>query len=568
MKMELLPQENEYKPRVRIIPAKVDMICENGEKVKKRVCAYCRVSTDQEEQRSSYNLQIAHYTEFIKSNDEWQFRGIFADEGITGTSVKNRIQFQKMIEKCKNGEIDLIITKSISRFARNTLDCLQYVRLLKTLPRPVGVYFEKENIDTLDSKSELLMTILSSLAQDESRSISENIKWANQKRFQQGKAHCPTKFLLGYDTDQNGNMVINEEQAQTVRRIYREFLEGKGVTLIAKELERDGLKTGQGKTKWIGNSVHRILKNEKYCGDVLMLKRVTTDFLTHKREKNVGQQPQYFAENHHPAIVSKEDWNMVQVELERRYHMQKKQQYEKGFNQKHSNRSAFSNILNCGHCGEPFIRRTLTSIMRGEKYLYGAWRCRVSDGRKKGHVCRAIGYREVALEHTFMVMLQEMKKNQDSFIKDAEEAINNIALDEWEKKRVANLRDEIKTLEKRLSEMSSASRKRLTGDVYDSMTIKITRKMETLRTELKEMEDKKYRGLVLQKNLSWLLEELTKLQEFEPVKDIVEFREDIFKRIVKKGEVYADGNVVYELNIGIKRTSKGNGNKKIWKSYF
>ena len=272
---------NNYSSTVKVIPVIREQRAELlAEIPKKRVCAYCRVSTDQEDQQSSYELQVKYYESFIRQNELWEFSGIYADEGITGTSTKNRTQFQKMIEDCKNGKIDMIITKSISRFARNTLDCLNYVRMLKALPSPVGVYFEKENIDTLDAKSELLLTILSSIAQDESRNISENVRWSIQRRFQQGKAHCPTAFFLGYDTDEKGNLVINEEQAATVRRIYKEFLEGNGTNKIAKGLTEDKVKTGKGNTVWSANSVYRILRNEKYCGDILMQKRVTLDFDT------------------------------------------------------------------------------------------------------------------------------------------------------------------------------------------------------------------------------------------------------------------------------------------------
>jgi len=212
-----------------------------------------------------------------------------------------------MIDDCKRGKIDRIITKSISRFARNTLDCLGYIRELKMLNPPVGIYFEKEKLDTLDPKNELLLTILSSLAQEESRSTSENIKWSIQKRFQAGKARCPTQFLIGYDKDEYGNMVIDEEEAKIVRRIFREYMAGKGAKLIANELKEEGVPSGRGGSNWGKTSILHMLKNEKYCGDVLMQKNITVDFLTHKQIENKGQMPQYYIENHHPAIIPKEE---------------------------------------------------------------------------------------------------------------------------------------------------------------------------------------------------------------------------------------------------------------------
>lgn len=320
---------------------------------KKRVCAYCRVSTEEESQATSYDLQVSYYTDYIKRNSSWKFAGVYADEGISGTSTKNREQFLQMIQDCRDGKIDYIITKSISRFARNTLDCLQYIRELKNLPKPVGVFFEKENLDTLDGKSEFFLTILSSIAQEESRTISENTKWGIQKRFQQGKAHCPTTYFLGYDTDENGKLVINEEEAAIVRRIYREFLSGKGSKVIAKGLMKDGIRTIRGNKNWTSNAVYRMLTNEKYCGDILMQKSVTIDFLTHKRVPNEGHQPQYFIQDHHPAIIPKEDWHAVQEELKRRsdlFH-----DPDGKYRQKYSGRMPFSNVLFCAECGRPVL---------------------------------------------------------------------------------------------------------------------------------------------------------------------------------------------------------------------
>lgn len=324
MELEYQPQDIVNRPqlKVRVIPAIVDRSTDKKVRPKKRVCAYCRISNGEEEQQSSYNLQVEHYTDFIENNDLWEFCGIYADKGISGTSIKHRTNFKRMIEDCMAGKIDMIITKSISRFARNTLDCLNYVRMLKALPSPVAIYFEKENIDTLDEKSELLLTLLSSLAQDESRSISENIRWGKRKRFKQGVVgNLLTKFFIGYDIDKQGNLVINEEQAETVRRVYRDFLEGKGVTKIAKELTSEGIKTREGTTTWTSNNVYQILSNEKYCGDVLLQKTVSVDFLNHKTIQNTGQQPQYLVVDHHPAIISKEEWNAVQKKRKRHFNM-------------------------------------------------------------------------------------------------------------------------------------------------------------------------------------------------------------------------------------------------------
>ena len=296
---------------ITVIPAKAKRtnLAENIEPQKKRMAAYCRVSTDQAEQLSSYEAQVNFYTGFINNHPDYEMAGVYADEGISGTNTKKREQFNKMIEDCKAGKIDIIITKSISRFARNTLDCLNYVRLLKDLG--IGVIFEKENINTLDSKGEVLLSILSSLAQDESRSISENSTWGIRRRFEQGKVHVNHTKFLGYDKDENGELVINEKQAKIIRRIYAEYLDGKGTNRIAKDLERDKVPKWDGTFKWYESSIRKMLSNEKYKGDALLQKTYTVDFLSKKRAENDGDVPQYYVENSHPAIIDKDTWEAV-----------------------------------------------------------------------------------------------------------------------------------------------------------------------------------------------------------------------------------------------------------------
>ncbi len=381
---------------------------------KKRVCAYYRVSTDEDGQVSSYELQVEHYEQFIKSNRNWEFAGVYADHGRSGTSTEKRTDFMRMIEACRRGEIDRIVTKSISRFARNTLDCLNYVRELKALVPPVGIYFEKEKIDTLDSKNEVLLTILSSLAQEEARSTSENLKWSIQKRFQAGLARCPTNFLLGYDKDEHGNLVINEEEAKTVRRVFQEYMQGKGSRLIAAELKSEGVITGRGTVNWGKNSVIHMLKNEKYCGDVLMQKNYTVDYLTHKQKENKGQLPQYYIENHHPAIIPRDEWNAVQAEIKRRHEIATTE--DRLIRQGYSSVSVMSNHFFCGHCGQPVIRASTTLKSGGKNEKISVWRCRAtsSKSRKKSgcEPCYAKRQQEPKLKEAFMEMLRELKKNR------------------------------------------------------------------------------------------------------------------------------------------------------------
>lgn len=318
-----------------------------------RMAAYCRVSTDQEEQLSSYENQVSYYTNFISNNPQYELAGIYADEGISGTNTKKRKNFNRMIDDCEAGKIDRIIVKSISRFARNTLDCLNYVRRLKELG--IGVTFEKEAIDTLDAKGEVLLTILSSLAQDESRSISENSTWGIRKRFEQGKFSVNTRKFMGYDSDESGNLIVNEEQAKIVRMIYEKYLCGRNYFVIARELNEAGIPGWNGKVNWIASTIETMLHNEKYKGDALLQKTYTVDFLTKKREKNQGQIAQYYVENNHPAIVKPEIWEAVQLEEQRRREYMKLH-HIKAYSSDLANNPFASKII-CGECGEAFGRK-------------------------------------------------------------------------------------------------------------------------------------------------------------------------------------------------------------------
>lgn len=382
---------------------------------KKKVCAYVRVSSEEESQISSFDLQRQYYTDYINSKPDWEFAGVYSDYGKSGTSTERRDEFNKMIDDCKKGEIDLIISKSISRFARNTLDCLRYVRVLKNLNPPVGVYFEKEKLDTLDSKTELLLTILSSLAQEEARSTSENLKWGIRKRFESGKAMCPTNYLLGYDKDKNGDMIINEEEAKTVRRVYREYMNGKGAITIARELKLEGVPSARGGSNWGRNSIIHILKNERYCGDVLMQKHFTVDFLTHKKKENRGELPQYYIENHHPAIIPRDEWNKVQDEIKRRHELTL--QEDRNLRMGYSNASVLSNRLFCGRCGQPLNKR-MDTLKSGTKVA--SFRCRAtfSKARKKAgyEQCFARRMREQYIKEAFMEMLIKLKESIDDIV--------------------------------------------------------------------------------------------------------------------------------------------------------
>ena len=326
----------------------------------RRTAAYARVSTDSDEQYTSYEAQVDYYTKYIREHAEWTFAGVYTDKGITGTSITRRDGFNQMVTDGLAGKIDLIITKSVSRFARNTVDSLVTIRKLKE--KGVEVYFEEQNIWTLDSKGELLITILSSLAQEESRSISENVTWGQRKRFADGKVSLPYKHFLGYDKGEEGTPVINEKEADIVRLIYRLFMDGKTPSGIGRQLEEMGIPTPAGKRKWSQTTVISILQNEKYKGDALLQKSFTVDFLTKKLKTNEGEVPQYYVEGSHEAIIPPREFDMVQAEIARR----------KQAGRSYSGGSPFSSKLVCADCGGFYGQKVWHST---DAYRKTIWRC-------------------------------------------------------------------------------------------------------------------------------------------------------------------------------------------------
>ena len=535
--------------RVRIIPAKARTrrTEENPDGQKKRIAVYARVSTASEMQASSYEIQVSHYKDYVSKNPAWTLVDVYADEGISGTSTKNRTEFNRMIQDCEEGRIDYILTKSISRFARNTLDCISIIRRLKGLKSPIGVLFEKENIDTLDSKSELFLTILSSMAQEESRSVSENTKWGVQKRFQQGIVHMPTTFFLGYDTNEEGEIVIDEEQAKVVKRIFREFLEGKGCPTIAKGLMKDGLKTGKGNTTWTSDAVYKILKQEKYQGHCLAQKTVTTSYLTHKRVRNRGHQPQYYVKNTHPAIISEETFEAAQQEMKRRSLMMRDP--DEKYRQHYSGVSHFSNQYFCGECGRPVIRRRMTSTRKGEKYYISAWQCRVTAGRDPDNYkdCKTSYVHETDLENAFMKIISEMKDNPDAVIEEAQKVIAKVSLSLPEQQRLAELNTQIEAVADRISDL--AAKDSTTNDaIYDATLRHLIYEQEILQQERDSLEDYMQEQLYLEKQLQSLLDLLEEAEELE------DFDVKLFKNTVERGIIYKERMVEFQFKCGVKRT--------------
>lgn len=368
-----------------------------------------RNHTRKEEQLLSYENQVNYYTNYISENPLYEYAGTYADEGISGTNTKKRDEFNRMIADCRAGKIDMIITKSISRFARNTLDCLNYVRELKDLG--IGIIFEKENINTLDAKGEVLLTILSSLAQDESRSISENCTWGIRRRFETGKHKMSTKRFLGYDTDETGKLVINRTQEPIVVRLYQEFMDGKTTDYIKRIFEREGVKNWDGGTKWQSTTLMSMLENEKYKGDALLQKSYTVDFLTKKRTQNKGEIQMFYVEDDHDAIISKRIWECVQLEIKRR----KKYLEEHGTNS-YSHRpesNPFASKIICGDCNKVFARKGWRSSTGVDRKV---WQCSERYKVKGVMGCANRHVEEETLIKAYLMAWNALVENREDFM--------------------------------------------------------------------------------------------------------------------------------------------------------
>lgn len=366
-------------PKVIIIPAKEESPQDQEKKKNLRVAAYCRVSTKKDEQLGSYENQKAYYTEKIMANPNWTMADIFADEGITGTSACKRKNFLRMIRQCRKGKIDMIFAKSVSRFARNTVDTLSYTRELRSMGIPV--LFEEQNINSIYPESEFLITIHGAFAQSESEGISSRVKWGKHQAMRTGKANIQYKTLLGYEKGPDGEMVVNAEQAETVRKIYELYLSGQTLRNIKETLETGGFKNSAGTTEWTTSNLRTILSDEKYCGDVLLQKTFIRDCISKKVIKNTGQLPMYLIQNHHEAIIPRERFDAVQIELARRRAQTggTKKSAPTGMS-RYSGKYALSGLLFCGECGTAYRRVVWTQ--HGEKRA--VWRCssRLDYGKK------------------------------------------------------------------------------------------------------------------------------------------------------------------------------------------
>ena len=392
---------------VEVIPATWNPTDESSREIRKlRVAAYCRVSTELEQQQSSYDIQIEYYTRHIMQNPNWIFVGVFADDGRSATNTFRRYDFNQLMDQCLKGKVDMIITKSISRFARNTVDCISWVRKLRE--KNVAVYFEKENLNTLDDSTEMILTILSSQAQEESRAISTNVKWGYARKFEKGESTRQRSY--GFRKAPTGEMCIVEEEAAVIRNMARWFLDGDSLERIKHRLEDAGIETTTGKKTWSTGTIYNILTNEKIMGDVLLQKTFTADYLTKRRVKNSGQQKQYYVKNHHEAIIPKTVYYKIQEEIARRSSL-KKAGTRKGKTAQgvYSSKYALTGIMVCNECGAHYRRTTWAK--NGKKVI--VWRCinRLEHGTKRCHESPTL--KEEVIQEAIMGKLHSLSIDQE-----------------------------------------------------------------------------------------------------------------------------------------------------------
>ena len=408
---------------VEVIPATWNPTDEASREIRKlRVAAYCRVSTELEQQQSSYDIQIEYYTRHIMQNPNWIFAGVFADDGRSATNTFRRDDFNQLMDQCLKGKVDMVITKSISRFARNTVDCISWVRKLKE--KNVAVYFEKENLNTLDDSTEMILTILSSQAQEESRAISTNVKWGYARKFEKGESTRQRSY--GFRKAPTGEMCIVEEEAAVIRNMARWFLDGDSLERIKHRLEDAGIETTTGKKTWSTGTIYNILTNEKIMGDVLLQKTFTADYLTKRRVKNSGQQKQYYVKNHHEAIIPKTVYYKIQEEIARRSSL-KKDGTRKGKTAQgvYSSKYALTGIMVCNECGAHYRRTTWAK--NGKKVI--VWRCinRLEHGTKRCHESPTL--KEEVIQEAIMGKLHSLSIDQEeeNFLNGVKEDILRVA---------------------------------------------------------------------------------------------------------------------------------------------
>lgn len=490
--------------------------------VRKRVAAYCRVSTDDEEQLNSFSSQVKYYRELIEKEPDWMMAGVYADEAITGTQVSKREGFQKMIKACLDGEIDMVITKSISRFARNTLDTLKYVRMLKE--RNIAVFFEDEKINTLSMDGELLLVVLSSVAQQEVENISNNVKKGLAMKMSRGEL-VGFAGAFGYDYDPATKAIsVNREQAEIVRHIFNRYVSGVGTSTIARELEEMGVLNPSGSKTWHQSTVAGIIRNEKYTGDLLQGKTFTVDPISHRRLENLGESDKYLLKDHHEAIVSRELFSQAQEILEKRSQCHSNARLKTNeYRSLYTNKYAFSCKCRCGFCGATLTRRTWHS----GKYKKTIWLCvrAVKKGKKYCPQCKAIT--ETAIMSAFVESYKLMTRNHKDVLDELLERVEKALSGDDVQERIEKEKEKLKDMSSKLNNLLDMHLEgKIDYDTYDKKKSDLQKRIDDLKSVIADLQDVGNTKLNIEDRIAFMREKLKKADT------IKEFDRQVFESIV------------------------------------
>ena len=531
---------NQTAPKVITIPPKPELAQGKAVQRQLRVAAYCRVSTDNEEQLTSYEAQQIYYTDKIMTNKNWTMAGIFADEGITGTSAQKRPEFLKMIRQCRQKKIDIILTKSISRFARNTVDSLKYIRALKELG--VAVIFEKEGINTLETDSEILLTMLSAFAQAESENISANVIWGIRQAMREGKVRIQYKKLYGFKRGEDGRPEIVPEQAVVVRSIYDQYLAGASYNIIKKRLEAEHILNVSGKPEWSLSVIRSILTNEKYYGDVLLQKTFTKDCISKRIVRNTGQLPMYLVTNNHQGIIDRQTFDAVQVEMARRGACKSpsRKNAPTGLST-YKSRYALSERLVCGECGTLYRRCTWSK--RGKKKV--VWRCvsRLDYGTKYCHKSPTL--EEGSLQRTILAAISSVMSQKETIISRITGAMEQTLAP------IPGETMNLSEIEQRLAEIDEEVRRVVAQTAEQGLSI-CADYMKALTDECAELKKQRSRIQEQRTNNSALMKRVddvaSTLRQTSPT--ITEWDESIIRQLVDTVKVVSSEKIIVYLQGG------------------
>lgn len=576
---DIIKSEN---PKVEVIKAtkrsiRNPDIVEEGKKL--RVAAYCRVSTDDEEQQTSYAKQKEHYTSFINQNPDWELVNIYADEGISGTTTKHRKEFQRMMQDAEDGKIDLILTKSISRFARNTIDTLSWIQRLRNLPNPVQVRFEKEGFDSFDFGSEMILTIMSAFAQAESRSISDNVKWSILQNFKNGKPTINLNRMMGYDMGSNGEWLINEAQAAVVREIYNMYICGVSAHRIAAILNDKGVFTING-NKWTAQSILLVLRNEKYVGDLIMQKSVTTDMLAHKVVKNKEIAKQFYVKDHHAPIIDRNVWDKVQALVEHNTFEEAKI--------KSKDRFAVLSNLHCGACGKAYIRQRYSTKAASLctsgfecRFAYAILKCEENTKKDKSTPklmagekrCKSEYLHECGVIQSFMEKLYLIKADILANDDEAEIIRSYYALcverakesDSILFRDYSEVVDQIGCVKRNIQELAENQKELANVIGEEGMFQSLINDYESQLMELEKHKEDLFTKIILAdpcvKQFEYFVDSVIALPEIPSDKNyLIPFNKTMYLTFIDKGVVHGDV-IEYSTNFGVSFRTTGNTRK-------